>query len=111
ANFSTFNNKIINLGEGSVIYGRGFFAGGAILLGQPVTAAFVGQPISNFYGYKTNGIYQNQAEIDNDPAIANDAAKAGIKPGMIKYVDINGDGQITGDDKTVIGNPTPDFNF
>lgn len=111
ANFSTFNNKVVNLGQGSVIYGRGFFAGGAIVLGQPVTAAFVGQPISSFFGYKTNGIYQNQVEIDNDPALANDAARASVSPGMIKYLDINGDGQITGDDKTIIGNPSPDFTY
>lgn len=111
ANFSTFSNRILDLGEGNVIYGRGFFAGGAFVLGQPVTAAFVGQQISNFFGFKTNGIYQNQTEIDNDPALANDAARSTIKPGMIKYVDVNGDGQITGDDKTFIGNPTPDFTF
>jgi TonB-linked SusC/RagA family outer membrane protein len=111
ANFSTFSNKVDNLGKGSVLYGGSFFAGGQFLLSQPVTAAFVGQPISNFLGYKTNGIYQNQAEIDNDPALANDAAKATISPGMIKYVDIDGDGQISGADRTTIGNATPDFNF
>lgn len=111
ANFSVFNNKILDLGEGSVIYGRGFFAGGAIALNQPVTAAFVGHPISSFFGYKTNGIYQNQNEIDTDPALANDAARAVIKPGMIKYVDVTGDGQISGEDKTIIGNPTPDFTY
>ena len=110
ANFSTFNNKVINMGEGSVIYGRGFFAGGAFVLGQPVTAAFVGERISNFFGYKTAGIYQNQAEIDNDPALAN-ASRADVQPGMIKYVDVNGDGQITGDDRTIIGSPIPDFTY
>jgi hypothetical protein len=112
ANFSIFDNKIVNLGEGSIIQGRGFFAGGAIVLGQPVTAAIVGQPISSFYGYKTNGIYQNQSEIDNDPALAaSPTARETVQPGMIKYVDINGDGQITGEDKTVLGNPSPDFTY
>jgi len=43
--------------------------------------------------------------------LANDGAKGTIKPGMIKYVDVNGDGQISGDDRTIIGNPTPDFTF
>ncbi|HEY0770646.1 MAG TPA: TonB-dependent receptor, partial [Sphingobacteriaceae bacterium] len=110
ANFSTFSNKVVNLGESSVIFGRGFFAGGAIVLSQPVTAAFVGEQISNFYGYRTQGIYQNQNEIDTDPALAN-ANRQLIRPGMIKYVDINGDGQISGDDRTIIGNPTPDFTY
>ncbi|OAQ40334.1 hypothetical protein A5893_05115 [Pedobacter psychrophilus] len=111
ANFSIFNNKVVSLGEGGTIFGRTFFAGGAILLGQPVTAAFVGEQISNFYGYRTGGIYQNQAEIDNDPALANDNGRSLIRPGMIKYLDLNNDGQISGDDRTIIGNPTPDFTF
>lgn len=111
ANFSVFNNKIIHLGNGSVIYGQGFFAGGQIALNQPVTAAFVGQPISSFLGYKTNGIYQNQQEIDTDPSVSKDAARAAIKPGMIKYVDVTGDGQISGEDRTIIGNPSPDFTY
>lgn len=110
ANFSTFSNKVLNLGESSVIFGRGFFAGGAIVLSQPVTAAIVGEQISNFYGYKTNGIYQNQNEIDTDPALVN-ANRQGVHPGMIKYTDTNGDGQISGDDRTIIGNPTPDFTY
>jgi TonB-linked SusC/RagA family outer membrane protein len=111
ANFSIFNNKVVDLGEGTAIFGRGFFAGGAIVLGQPVTAAIVGNQISNFYGYKTNGIYQNQNEIDSDPALGNDPGRSTIQPGMIKYVDINGDGQITGDDRGIIGNPSPDFTY
>ncbi|TZF86487.1 TonB-dependent receptor (plasmid) [Pedobacter sp. BS3] len=111
ANISPVDSKINNLGSSSIIYGRGFFAGGGIVLGQPVTAAVPGQAISSFWGYKTNGIYQNQAEIDNDPALANDNAKSSIHPGMVKYVDLNGDGQITDADKTVIGDATPDFTY
>lgn len=111
-NFSVFRNKVLNLGQASTIFGRTFFAGGAIVLGQSVTAAIVGQQISNFWGYKTNGIYQNQAEIDGDPSLAGNAtARSVIKPGMIKYVDVSGDGQISGADQMIIGNPTPDFTF
>ena len=81
-------------------------------MNQPVTAAFVGESITSFYGYKTNGIYQNQNEINTDPALANDiAGRAALQPGMVKYVDINNDGKISGDDKTIIGDPSPDFTY
>ncbi|UII20683.1 SusC/RagA family TonB-linked outer membrane protein [Fulvivirga ligni] len=64
----------------------------------------VGQPVNVFYGYKTNGIVQS----------LEDGIEAGLEgeeaqPGEFKYVDINGDGQITPDDKTIIGDPNPDF--
>ena len=111
ANISPVDSKINDLGSSSIIYGRGFFAGGAIVLGQPLTAAVPGHAISSFWGYKTDGIYQNQAEIDNDPALANDDAKSSITPGMVKYVDLNGDRQITDADKTVIGDAMPDFTY
>ncbi|MGV3541320.1 MAG: hypothetical protein ACO1OQ_16005, partial [Rufibacter sp.] len=73
--------------------------------------ARVGDPISSFWGYKTAGIYQNQAEIETDPALGNDNAKSTYKPGDVKWVDYNGDGQITDADKTIIGNPSPDFTY
>lgn len=111
ANFSLVNSKVNNMGDAGIIYGRKFFANGSYVLNLPVTAAVKGYSISSFWGYKTNGIYQNQAEIDNDPALANDPVKGTIRPGMIKYVDVNGDGQISDDDKTVIGNALPDFTY
>lgn len=110
-NISPIKSKIVDMGESNIIYGRGFHASGGYVLGQPVTAAIPGYALSSFYGYKTNGIYQNQAEIDNDPALRNDAAKSTIKPGMVKFVDINGDGQINDADKTVIGDAMPDFTY
>jgi len=110
ANFSTFNNKVIHMGESPVIYGRTFFSAGALALNQPVTAAFAGERVSNFFGYKTDGIYQNQAEIDNDPGLASDS-RTDIQPGMVRYVDVNGDGRITGEDRTIIGSPIPDFTY
>ena len=110
-NFSVFNNRVNDLGGGTVVYGRSFINSGNVLLDLPVTASFVGGRVVNFYGHQTNGIYQNQKEIDDDPALANDASRSSVVPGMIKYVDTNGDGQITGDDRTIIGSPMPDFTF
>lgn len=64
-----------------------------------------GQPISSFYGYIVDGIFQNQAEVD---AHAEQATK-GI--GRYRYRDVNGDGTINEKDRTFIGNPHPDFTY
>lgn len=67
--------------------------------------AQVGYPIGYFYGYKTAGVFQNQAQVDATAAKYEDA-----KPGDLIFVDTNGDGMITDDDRTMIGDPHPDFN-
>lgn len=64
----------------------------------------IGQPVNAFYGYKTDGIVQTleegvQAGLDGDLA----------QPGEFKYVDMNGDGAIDEKDRTIIGDPNPDF--
>jgi TonB-linked SusC/RagA family outer membrane protein len=67
----------------------------------------VGQPITQYYGYETNGFFQNQADIANSPKIAG----AEVGPGDLKFKDLNGDGKIDDKDKTVIGNPFPRYTF
>jgi len=66
--------------------------------------AEVGYPIGFFYGYKTAGVFQNAAQVAATAAKYEDA-----KPGDLIFVDVNGDGQITDDDRTIIGDPHPDF--
>ena len=66
--------------------------------------AQVGYPIGYFYGYKTAGVFQNQAEVDATAAKYEDA-----KPGDLIWVDVDGDGAITDEDRTMIGDPHPDF--
>ncbi len=68
----------------------------------------VGQPLSAFYGYKSEGIYQNQAEID---AHLFGTLNPADKPGDIRFADLNGDGQINDDDRTFIGNPIPKVSY
>ncbi|PJJ08418.1 TonB-linked SusC/RagA family outer membrane protein [Flavobacterium sp. 1] len=72
-----------------------------------------GQPFNYFYGYKTQGIYRTQADIDSWNAYAvskgNTAYHTAAKLGDLIYVDTNGDGQITSVDQTNIGNPFPKF--
>ena len=66
--------------------------------------AQVGYPIGYFYGYKTDGVFQNQAQVDATKAKYEDA-----KPGDLIWVDTDGDGSITDEDRTMIGDPHPDF--
>lgn len=65
----------------------------------------VGHPIGTFYGYVVEGIFQSQAEVDKAPK---QDAKA---VGRFRYKDVNGDGEITADDRDFFGNPNPDFTY
>jgi TonB-linked SusC/RagA family outer membrane protein len=67
----------------------------------------VGQPVTQYYGYETNGFFQNQADINNSPKVAG----AEVGPGDLKFKDLNGDGVIDAKDKTVLGNPFPRYTF
>lgn len=64
-----------------------------------------GLPINAFYGYVTDGIFQNQTQVDNH------AFQPGAAPGDIRFRDLNNDGVINDDDRTVIGNPNPNWLF
>lgn len=70
-----------------------------------------GMPIGYFWGYKTDGLFQNQQEIDSWKAAKKGYLQADPKPGDVKYVDINNDGQINAKDKTNLGNGVPDFTL
>jgi len=76
-----------------------------------ISRTYAGQPLASFYGFKTNGLYQTQADIDNDPNIKNDPNKTNIKPGDVRFVDVNGDGVIDDKDRVNLGNPNPKFVF
>ena len=72
----------------------------------------VGMPVGAFYGYVVDGLYQSYADILGSPA----STIGDVGPGDFKYKDISGpngvpDGKITPDDRTMIGNPTPDFTY
>jgi len=93
--------------------GQGIIDGIPNVLSQgtdPMYRAQVGYPIGYFYGYKTKGIFQNQDEIDAYKATGN-AMLSDVQPGDLIWADTNNDGKITDDDKTMIGNPHPDYTF
>lgn len=76
-----------------------------------------GHPIGYFWGYKTEGVMQNQADVQAylDKNCKGNAANSkqgtGIKPGDLKFVDVNGDGVVNDDDKTELGDPHPDVTM
>ncbi|WP_026631318.1 TonB-dependent receptor [Dyadobacter alkalitolerans] len=86
------------------LYGRGQ---------QEIVRTYEGQPYGTFYGYKTNGIYQNTNEIDGDANISNDPRRADgqIVPGDVRFLDLNNDGIVDDDDRTIIGSPQPKINY
>jgi len=108
-NGSHYKNEIVSInGEQNFFYG-------------PISTRFgnqvineVGHPIGSFYGLVTDGFFQSQAEAD-----AHTADDAGVcatppcqdnpAPGRFRFKDINGDGVINADDRTIIGSPHPDF--
>jgi TonB-linked SusC/RagA family outer membrane protein len=92
--FSVNRNKVVSLGDGA-----NYIISGANI-------AQVGAPLGSFYGYKTNGLFQQNDDIVSLPTIN----PATTKPGDRRYVDINGDGKITqADDRTIIGSAQPKF--
>ena len=75
------------------------------------TRAENGQPFPFFFGYKTDGIFQNEAEVNAYTNQDGSLIMPNAVPGDVRFVDVNGDGQITTDDRTNIGNGTPDWTF
>ncbi len=99
--FTTVNNKVLRTDANGAakILGPSFYIGQS----QSVTVYEKGQSPGYFYGYVTQGLFQNDAEIAAAPTQPN------AVPGDIRYKDINGDGAITSADQTKIGDPFADF--
>jgi hypothetical protein len=86
----------------------GFIPSGQFGLGQTTSRFQTGLPIGAFYGLQTDGIFQNQAEIDAH------ALQPGAQPGDLRFVDGDGDGIVefgSEDDLAVIGNPIPEMTL
>jgi hypothetical protein len=96
-NFTTFNNKVAVLPEGSIQYPSE----------ERPNKTEQGFPIGYFYGYVVEGVYQSYADKLKSPKVVGYE----YGPGDLKYKDINGDGIIDANDRTMIGNPTPDFAY
>lgn len=102
-NISTYKNKVVKLGP----------SGDPIITVGNITE--IGQPIGMFYGWLTNGIFKNQAELDKGPIFAPGTANRS-HIGDTRFVDVSGpdgkpDGVINSLDKTIMGSPYPDFYY
>lgn len=107
ANGSLLNNNIDFLGDDKE------FLGGQTVTpqGLEVTRTKVGHAIGSFYGFRSDGLFQNQQQITDYKNSAGGMIQPGAKPGDIKFRDLNGDGIISDNDREIIGDPTPDFTY
>ena len=111
-------NKVKTLPNDDMIYvggkkdGKGFTSS---VYGTDNIATIVGQPVGMFYGYKTKGVFANDAEAkaagNGSYLYLTDATGAhqDFRAGDMHFADLNGDGEIGEADKTIIGNPNPDI--
>lgn len=94
-NITTVKNTVQSLGPvNEIIAGVG---------GAQSHRTIVGESLGHFYGYKTDGLYQNDAEV----AAALPDANGTPSPGDIRFVDVNGDGRVDANDRTILGSPFP----
>ncbi len=109
--FVNLNTEVTSLGPVDAVFNGN-------VLQQTVNRLAVGEAPLHFFGLRTDGIFQNQAEVDAGPTQNSpDSEDPGALIGNVRYVDVNGDGQVNADDRVVIGDPNPDltlnmdFNF
>ena len=95
-NFSLNRGKVIDLGPEEYVQPFRSFGGMQV-------RCYLDEPIFQYYGYDYIGTYRDQGDIDASPSYG------GAEPGDAKYRDVNGDEITTTDDKTLLGNPQPDF--
>jgi TonB-dependent starch-binding outer membrane protein SusC len=101
ANFSLNRNLVLNLGDDTEFFQAAI---GTLGWARQEVITRVGEPLGSFFGYIFEGIYQNEEELS---AIDH----PGARPGTVKFRDVNGDGRISPDDQTIIGDPNPDFIY
>lgn len=108
ANLSHYKNKVISLnGKPNEI------RFGSTLRNSIYTASQAGQPISFYYGYIVEGIFNTWDDVAKHAKYNPDANGVDTysKPGMFMYKDVDGDGKITPNDRTFTGSPHPDFTY
>jgi TonB-dependent starch-binding outer membrane protein SusC len=98
--FTSYNNKVVSIPAGKNYIDFGSAGSGRI---GPFSRMQPGQALGAFYGYEVIGLFQDNGDISKSPK-QEDAA-----PGRLKFRDVDGDGNITDDDRTFFGNPNPDF--
>lgn len=108
ANVSYLQNEVTFLGNGI-----SFLSGGAGYQAStyPLTRTQVGQSVSSFYGFQTDGIFQNQAEVNAYTNSTGGLIQPTAAAGDFRWKDTDGDGTISEKDRAFIGSPLPDYAF
>ena len=101
ANLSHTENKIRELGEEKYLLNQGER--------NEIYKSVVGGPLVQFFGYKTDGVWISQEQINASGLTSN--LPSALKPGGLKLVDVDGNGILNTADRTIIGNPYPDFTW
>lgn len=104
-NATYLQNEVKDLGRVKFQDSDGFQTLGSILRIEP------GHAYNEFYGYSTAGIFQNQAEVDAYVTSSGAPIQPNAAPGDFRFKDLNGDGKIDANDRSYIGNPTPDWTY
>ncbi len=109
ANLGLYRNEVISLATPTSTI---FSGSNPDFGGFDITRTAPGDPIQSFYGWRVEGIFQSQSQIDQFNALnPNQPYQANAQPGDIIFRDLNGDGTITADDREVLGSFIPDFNY
>ena len=104
-NVSHYKAEVTNLADGEAIWD-----GNHQRLNSLARTA-EGMAPGQFYGYVSDGIFQNRTEINSHSDEFGNIIQPFAQPGDMRFRDLNGDGQLTDDDRTEIGNPIPEFTF
>ena len=107
ANLSWYKNKVTKLGASDLYYSSRI---------SEMSITTVGQPVGMFYGYVDDGIYKSEADVLSYGTLPYGVAtqadlekNPGAYVGHYRWKDINGDGKVDANDRTIIGNPHPDL--
>jgi TonB-linked SusC/RagA family outer membrane protein len=105
-NVSYNANKVVSINDTVPM------SSGSIGLNQNLALIQAGLPINEFYGFVTDGIFQNQQEVDSHAIqVPGNDPNNRTSPGDIRFKDLNNDGVINDKDRTYLGNPNPTFTF
>lgn len=106
-NVSYLENEVTYLGsDKQFLNGQTFGPSGEV-----ITRIEVGKPVGFLYGLKNDGIFQTEEEVANYTNSEGQLLQPNARPGDFRRVDVNGDGVINNDDRTMIGDPTPDWTY
>ncbi len=106
-NLSYVENTILDLGQDREFLNGQFYGP----QGVELTRTVEGEAIGSFFGYKSDGLFQTQDDINAHTNADGELLQPNARPGDIKFLDTNGDGVFNENDRTIIGDPTPSYTY